>query len=711
MTALLYLAAAVLCAAMGLRAWLDDRRDPVRRAFFQVALLASVSFVSFLAYLFDRADPASPAKYAHVLTGVALPYLLLHFLERTFRPHGPHRNLSLPAAAVGAGLVAVDASLFRDVPRASIAEVVAGLVSLGGFGLCIRMLFLARHRRDDAVERARILYPAVFLSLTAGFTLIEQLARALSFVDGRGGARAALRMVNDVQGPVPPLSALFGVATIYLLLQVVRISRLLDLHEILARAVTVAVSALALVVIQGALVIWTESLPSYRIHGTFQIFLLAVVFLTVYDPMRARVEAFITRHLNDPGARLERTLAQVDQGLAAVITLDGLERELLGRLHTSGRAPLVSLYLWDAEFDAYRLVRQRGEAEPPLIRAIPAGPFTEVLEEVDDALVRADVERAVRRRLADAEGSVPHLRTLETMDADLTLPLRSGEMVLGWLNLKAEPGTDGFSKEEVRRLGQTVDRAAVLVQNIHSFEKLKEQHRLAALGEMAAGMAHEIRNPLASIKGAAQFLETIAPDDPEDEARDFLDIIIHEVDRLDGVVTQFLDYSRTARLQREPTDLPELVRRVIEQVKVGDLPEEVTLTLDVTDTLPPVPVDANRIRQVLLNLLRNAIQAVGTTGNVTVTVQRGHLAAPGRTSARAVDIVVRDDGPGIEPELLDKLFIPFFTTRRDGTGLGLPISQRLVEAHGGELTVRTETGTGSVFTVRLPVEPGITVRV
>lgn len=702
MTALIYLAAAVLCAAMGLRAWLEDRLDPVRRAFFQVAVLATLSFVGFLVYLFDGANPASPGKVLHVLSGVVLPFALLGFLERVFRESGASRVLVPLSAVASLGLLGVDIVFWRDVPRASPAEVVAGFWALAGFGLCIRLLVGARNRTDDPVARSRLLYPVVFLGLTTASIAAEQLARAFDYI-GEPGAGGAMRMANEIQGPVPPFGALFAVATTYLLLQVVRLSRLLDLHEILARAVTVALAALALVLMQGGLVIWTESLPSYRIHGTFQIFLLAIVFLTVYDPVRARVEAWITAQLNDPGARLERTLSQVEQGLAAVITLDGLDRELLGRLHESGRAPLVSLYLWDPEVAAYRLTRQRGEADPPLIRAIPGGPFTDGLRDEAGATVRGDLARLFRRSSGDREALQHRLQTLEAMDADLTLPLRAGEIILGWVNLKAEPGTDGFSSEEVRRLTSTVDRASVLIQNIRSFEQLKEQGRLAALGEMAAGMAHEIRNPLASIKGAAQYLEAVA-EDTDGEETDFLEIIVDEVDRLDGVVTQFLDYSRAVRLRPEPTELPRLVQRALDQMRMGEVPEGVGLSLEVPEPLPPVPVDADRMHQVLLNLLRNAVQAVGESGEVRVRLLRARLSGPGRRGQKAVDLVVQDDGPGIPREQLDKLFIPFFTTRRDGTGLGLPISRRLVEAHDGELFVRSQPGGGSTFTVRLPVE-------
>jgi signal transduction histidine kinase len=145
-----------------------------------------------------------------------------------------------------------------------------------------------------------------------------------------------------------------------------------------------------------------------------------------------------------------------------------------------------------------------------------------------------------------------------------------------------------------------------------------------------------------------------------------------------------------------------LLERLVDLLRAEGLPAAVTLEIEASADLPRVEVDPDKLHQVLLNLARNALQAVGPRGAIRLRAQLTERDGP-RRHAAALEIAVIDDGPGIDALDLDKLFIPFFTTKRDGTGLGLAISRRLVEAHGGELTVRSKPGKGSTFSVRLPL--------
>jgi signal transduction histidine kinase len=240
---------------------------------------------------------------------------------------------------------------------------------------------------------------------------------------------------------------------------------------------------------------------------------------------------------------------------------------------------------------------------------------------------------------------------------------------------------------------------SVIVENIIGFERLKEQHRLAAIGEMSAGLAHEIRNPLAGIKGAAQYLQG---ESVTGEMGELVGVIVSEVDRLNTVVTQFLEYARPYDIRREPTDVQALLRQVVELVKAQGVPPGVTIALEVEVGLNEIQIDRDKVKQVLLNLVQNAVQAVGAEGTVEVRAREGFLRNPGHRGESALVLSVADTGPGIAPETIDKLFVPFFTTKHDGTGLGLAISQRLVEAHGGEVGVRSRVGSGTTFSVRLP---------
>jgi signal transduction histidine kinase len=231
---------------------------------------------------------------------------------------------------------------------------------------------------------------------------------------------------------------------------------------------------------------------------------------------------------------------------------------------------------------------------------------------------------------------------------------------------------------------------------------MKERDRLAALGEMAAGLAHEIRNPLAAIKGATQYLD---PGRLLDDDRQFLQIIVEEVNRLNGVVTQFLDYSRPLKPALAPGDVNDILERTFKLLS-GDLPPGIEVRLDLAAGLPRVSCDPEQLKQVFLNLALNAVQAMLRGGSLTVSTRRARddLAlwrdAPRRTDG--VEVRFRDTGPGIPEESRDNIFVPFFTTKDKGTGLGLAICQRIVKAHQGSIGVRSPPGEGAEFFIVLP---------
>jgi two-component system, NtrC family, sensor histidine kinase HydH len=209
------------------------------------------------------------------------------------------------------------------------------------------------------------------------------------------------------------------------------------------------------------------------------------------------------------------------------------------------------------------------------------------------------------------------------------------------------------------------------------------ERRLASLGEMSAVLAHEIRNPLASLKGNAQLLARGLPEDERGRAK--AQRVVDEAVRLEALVNHLLEFVRTGAIERAPTDPGALLRDAAAAVD----PERIDVD---ADGAPATwPLDGARIRQVLTNLLANAVQA--GSGRVAAAVARrdGRLA-----------FTVRDRGDGIPDEDLARIFEPFFTRRTQGTGLGLAVCKRIVEQHGGTLTAANAPGGGAVFTVLLP---------
>jgi signal transduction histidine kinase len=221
-----------------------------------------------------------------------------------------------------------------------------------------------------------------------------------------------------------------------------------------------------------------------------------------------------------------------------------------------------------------------------------------------------------------------------------------------------------------------------------------QSEKLAALGQLAAAIAHEVRNPLAVVRSAAQGLgETLPADDAE--AHRAAAFIVDEVDRLAGVARSLLDFARPVALEKQPTALPAVIDRAVTLAGHHLAAKRVQLQRDDAPALPMVHADGDLVCQVLVGLLGNAAAAIPAGGRIVVST---------RASNGSVEVAVADDGPGIPPEDRSKVFEPFFTTRPDGTGLGLAVARQIVEAHGGRIDVGGDgAGGGARVTVRLPV--------
>jgi signal transduction histidine kinase len=243
-------------------------------------------------------------------------------------------------------------------------------------------------------------------------------------------------------------------------------------------------------------------------------------------------------------------------------------------------------------------------------------------------------------------------------------------------------------------------------------EHARQLDRLAALGRFTSSVAHEIRNPLTGIAAGVQYLSRGIP--PADPQRENLEFILNEIRRLDRIVQDLFDITHPRRLQLLVRPIEETVQRAVQCLEALSGTRGVTVALELAPRTPPVPHDPDQLEQVLINLLKNAVEssAPGTTVRVRVApvpapgVRRGRGAAGAGPAAGppGVQIQVEDEGCGIAPEAQQNLFEPFFTTKPGGTGLGLYISHDIVKRHGGRLAVTSVPGRGATFAVDLPLE-------
>jgi two-component system sensor histidine kinase PilS (NtrC family) len=235
-------------------------------------------------------------------------------------------------------------------------------------------------------------------------------------------------------------------------------------------------------------------------------------------------------------------------------------------------------------------------------------------------------------------------------------------------------------------------------------EEMRRREWFARIGEMSAGMAHEIRNPLGGMAGALQMLRKEPTLDAEN-AR-LMDIATREATRLNAIVTEFLRYSRPPDLNLKECDLREIIDDTVALIRHdGQLQDAQDVVLQYDEQLPMVQVDPDKMKQVFWNLATNALQAMPSGGRLTVSAFRRRVTS-GKRSGDIVEVAMQDTGVGIKNEDLNKIFFPFFTTKQDGSGLGLATAQRIVDQHGGWIRVESEEGKGSRFAVCLPVEAG-----
>ena len=231
-------------------------------------------------------------------------------------------------------------------------------------------------------------------------------------------------------------------------------------------------------------------------------------------------------------------------------------------------------------------------------------------------------------------------------------------------------------------------------------EEIARNKRLAALGKLSAGIAHEIRNPLSSIRGLAQFISGSLS--PADERKADLKTIIQEVDRLNNLVFQILDYAKVKKLNLTSFSFNSLLTEVVELFKQEISDKRIEFTLELSPEISLVQADRDQLRQMLMNIIINALQAIPQEGEIKIETEKSVL-----KEEPAIKLVIEDNGEGIADKDLNQIFDPFFSTRAQGSGLGLSIVYRIVESHQGEIKVESKVGKGTKFIIFLPQRGGI----
>ena len=505
---------------------------------------------------------------------------------------------------------------------------------------------------------------------------------------------------------------MLGILYLYFLSQTLFRNRLIDLNELLGKMAVLGTLVVLLWAVYGFLLYWIGG-------GQKGLYLLnalvaSFVILILFEPVRSWLENGINRWLLRQRTELRGKIDAVRRELPGVVDVSDMVARIATALEESRRVTDAAIYLLDADGAGFDRVGQIGTVAPERLDANAERSLLDRVRSgyIDRDILGRDIDEVGGAAEAEARRApLLALRTrLDELGADLIFPLlgsaetEQGPWLLGLFCLRDDRTISAFDADDIDSFRQLAIGAARVIESSQAYERVKERDRLAALGEMAAGLAHEIRNPLGAIKGAAQLLITGdgKPSGPASDTREFLDIIVEEANRLNNVVTRFLDYARAERPGREGADKVDLnsVVRKTEQLLRQENLKNVDLRVRLDDQLPQIAGDPESLMQVFLNLGQNALQAMPEGGTLEILSTRRRRSRLGY--GQFAEVRFRDTGVGIPRDRLKKLFIPFYTTKQKGTGLGLAIGHRIINQHGGTIEVRSTIGQGSTFSVFLP---------
>ena len=385
---------------------------------------------------------------------------------------------------------------------------------------------------------------------------------------------------------------------------------------------------------------------------------------------------------------------ELEDSLNLIEGFDQIALNFLGKIKEIIPVTKQALFIYDLDLGKFRVSSFMGFSEQELrnVAFSSAGPLAKWLK-INKVYLSIRQQHDVLDYLNPEERAI-----LTSLGVELCYPLISMNRLIGVLLLGPKENRAGFSKNELAFISSLTPQAAIALENALLYKEQRERFRrmlradkLATIGELAAGAAHEIRNPLTAIKSSLQYLESKSADD---SSRKILGTALQETERIDEILSALLSFSRPSEIKKEKHDLLETLGESLDLISFQAKTQKVNLLKE----FPSAPVwingDKSQLKQLFLNLFLNALQAMKEGGQMKVEVSA--------LEGQRVLVAVTDSGEGIPEENLDKIFDPFFTTKKGGTGLGLSICYTIVKTHHGDIEINSKAGQGTTALVKLP---------
>ncbi len=500
---------------------------------------------------------------------------------------------------------------------------------------------------------------------------------------------------------IPPIGNYFIALGLFILFY--HIIRHRDINIVLTKGTTYFIIGLLLLLPSIALITIGQKYFFGRIDYLFSIIVFSIILLvtTCFPKIKPFTEKIIEQFLFKDRYNYRDTLGQFSKAMVNILDLGSLSKRIIETMTQTLGADKASLFLLNDERGGFELFESKNitfSSPSPLLPK--EAPLPAYLQKMKEIIVKEMLAKGIK---------IPDLKKVtEQMDelaAEVSIPLISKRQLVGIINLSHKFNKDMYYQEDIDLLTTLANQTAIAIENARLYEDLKKSKsyvrradRLASLGTLTAGLAHEIRNPLVAIKTLTQLL----PERLEDEEfrSHFLSIASGEVERISHLVNELLDFARPSNPKLEFEDINSILDGMILLVSTESKKKHIQIQKQYLPDLPPVKVDREQIKQVFLNILLNAIDA--TPENGTLTVKTRSFTKPGGELFLQVEF--KDTGCGIPQEHLEEIFNPFFTTKTSGSGLGLSISNQIVQDHKGYISVESQVNQGTSFFVNLPVD-------
>ena len=481
--------------------------------------------------------------------------------------------------------------------------------------------------------------------------------------------------------------------------------RLMDFSMFMAKGLSYILCFTILAIPYSFLILLLEEsfFKRTEIPFTLIIIFLGVTSILVFEMLKARMDRTMHHLVIKDKYNYHQILRDFSRRLVTIVDLDRLLNMLADTIEKSMGVQKISIFLVDPEKKNFRprLLRDFPKGEPITI----SEPAIQFLQDRREAILRIELDWVENKPVAKELAAL-----ISQFETEVFLPLIFMDRLIGFITLGPKAEEQIYYPEDLNLLYPLANQVAIAIENSNLYDSLKKSQtiirradRLSSLGTLVASLAHEIRNPLVSIKTFTQLL----PERIEDEEfrNYFLKVASGEIDRLTGLINELLGFARPTEPRLEGEDIHAIIDKMEVLIATEARKKNISLHKNYAPDLPQVRIDAEQIKQVLLNILLNAIQTIRGEGEIWIETRMVQVPLEEKIEP-FIQVEVRDTGVGIPQENLERIFDPFFSTRPEGSGLGLAISHNIIHDHRGFIAVESEVAKGTSFKIHLPLKTG-----